>query len=70
MDDAIEDGIGECGIVNDGQSVLDRVMAHDGDALFVEAVVEDCQQVAFGFVGERHKAEVVEEDQVNAARCL
>jgi hypothetical protein len=64
VDDAIEDGVGECRVVEVGVPGLDRQLARDDGGARTDAVVEQFEQVAAlgGAYGGNRK--IVDEQQV------
>ena len=66
MDDAIEDGVGQCGIADDLVPAFDRDLAGDDERAAIVAVVDDLQQIAALLGGQRLGSPVVEDQQVDA----
>ena len=69
MDQPIEDGIGECGIVDIGMPLLDLELAGDDGGRPVVAIIEYFLQVALCLVGERRDPEIVDQQQVRFGEC-
>ena len=65
VDQPIEDGVGECGIVDVGMPLFDVELAGDDRGGAVVAIIEDFKQVALGLIGERRDGEVVDQEQVH-----
>ena len=51
VDQPVEDGIGQCGVVQVAMPVVDGQLAGDDGAFLVEAVVDDLKQVTAKLVG-------------------
>lgn len=70
VDESVEDGVGERGIVEVGVPLVDRELTGDEGGLPVVAVVEDLEEVALGGVGLRCEPEVIKDDQVDLGEAL
>ncbi len=64
MHESIEDGIGNGAIAEVGVPLIDGQLAGDESGTAVVAVIEDFEQVAYGFICQWGDAEVVDRDQV------
>ena len=65
VDEAVEDGVGDGGIVEPGMPVVDGQLAGD-DGGFAGAVVDDFQEVVARGLVERGHGPVVEDEHVDA----
>jgi hypothetical protein len=62
--EAIEDGIGEGAIAEEGVPLIDGKLARDEGGAAIVTIVEDLEQVAHALIGERSEREVIEYQQV------
>lgn len=62
----IENGIGQCGIIDETVPVLDRILTGDDCRAAPIAVFEDLEQIATLFLADRSESEVVQDDQIRA----
>ena len=67
VDEAVEDGVGEGRIVELGVPEFERQLAGDDEAAALVAVFEEFEQQGLMDGGERDEAEVIEDEQVDAA---
>ena len=70
MDEAIEDGVGDGGVGDDLVPVLDRHLAGDDGRAALMAVVDDLEEIAPLFAGERGEPPIVEDEEIDARQCL
>jgi len=66
VDQAVEDGVGQCRVADEAVPAVDRELADDHRRAAFVAVLEDFEQVAALFVVHGGKAEVIEDDEVEA----
>ena len=66
VDEAVEDGVGECRIADDLVPLLDRNLAGDDGRSALMAVFEDFEEIALLWLGEDRQAPVVQDQQLDA----
>lgn len=70
VDESIENGVGECGVTDDGMPVLKRQLAGDERSAPSISVLENFQQVPPLGVGERGEAEIIEYEELGACEFV
>ena len=65
VDETVEDGVGDGGIGDDLVPVIDRHLAGDDGRSALMPVVDDLEQIATLFAGERSEAPVVEDEELD-----
>src|SRR4051794_11281219 len=70
VDQTVEDSIGDGGITDVSMPLVDRQLACDDGGRAAMTVVNDFQQVASLFGGERGQSPVVEDQNLNAGKAL
>ena len=70
MDEAVEDGVGQCGVANELVPVIDGELAGDEGGGAANAIVDHLKQVAPLLGGHGRDAPVVEDQQIDLGECL
>lgn len=69
MDQAIEDGICQCRIVDESTPLLDRHLPGDNSRATAYTIIQNFQQVVAAASAEWRPAKVVEDQQLSLASC-
>jgi hypothetical protein len=64
MNEAVEDGIGQRRVVEEGVPMFDGKLAGDECRAAVIAVIEDLEEVAFSSFSKWDESEIVDDDEV------
>ncbi len=70
MHQAVEDGVGECGLTQVGMPVRDGQLAGDDGGAAIETVIEDFQDIALGGLVQYGQSPVIEDQDVEAGQLL
>ncbi len=67
VNEAVEDGVAQCGVADDGVPLIDRNLTGDDGGRATVAVIEDLQKVASLGRVEHRQAPIVEHEELHAA---
>jgi hypothetical protein len=65
VDDAVEDGVGQCRVADDLVPVVDRHLAGDDQRAGAVAILDDLQQIALLFGKQRFRTPVIDDQQID-----